>query len=304
MPIIFDESEISVPWGHIAVKAWGHSCDTPVLVIHGIQDNCGSFDRLIPLLPRVFYFFCIDLPGHGKSSPFPAGIPLNFLQYVYSVKLVIEHLKWKKFVLMGHSLGAQISLFITALYPELIEKIIFIDGLSPVVTKEEDSIRSVRRYFDSLYEQDKKFSSRSPPSYTYEEALKRLIDNRPSKLTDQGARTLIERSLVSSGQGFRYSTDQRLKFRLRPIMTMNQMKQFVLNVKCPALMIIAKDTYDLIDQRVADELYHKRLQDLFLSMPNFRFVLVEGNHDVHLNYPERIESFLKSFLLKPSKSLL
>jgi len=36
----------------------------PIVCIHGWQDNAGTFDRLIPLLPREFSYLAIDLPGN------------------------------------------------------------------------------------------------------------------------------------------------------------------------------------------------------------------------------------------------
>ena len=42
--------------------------------MHGWQDNAGSFDRLIPLLPRNHAYLAIDLPGHGLSSRIPNGM--------------------------------------------------------------------------------------------------------------------------------------------------------------------------------------------------------------------------------------
>jgi pimeloyl-ACP methyl ester carboxylesterase len=49
--------------GHISGKWWGDKSTRPILCLHGRQDNCGTFDRLIPLLSREFSYLAIDLPG-------------------------------------------------------------------------------------------------------------------------------------------------------------------------------------------------------------------------------------------------
>lgn len=49
---LLSELKLTVPWGHIAAKAWGSLQGPPVLCLHGWLDNANSFDRLIPLLPQ------------------------------------------------------------------------------------------------------------------------------------------------------------------------------------------------------------------------------------------------------------
>ena len=53
-----------VPWGEMRGKVWGPDHGRPVLCLHGWADNCGTFNTLIPLLPKgnlksdcLFYLF-------------------------------------------------------------------------------------------------------------------------------------------------------------------------------------------------------------------------------------------------------
>lgn len=52
-------------------KWWGPRDKQPIIAIHGWQDNAGTFDPLIELLPTNLSILCIDLPGHGRSSHIP-----------------------------------------------------------------------------------------------------------------------------------------------------------------------------------------------------------------------------------------
>lgn len=52
-------------------KWWGPKDKQPIIAIHGWQDNAGTFDPLIELLPKDLSILCIDLPGHGRSSHIP-----------------------------------------------------------------------------------------------------------------------------------------------------------------------------------------------------------------------------------------
>lgn len=44
-------------------KVWGTPNDHPILALHGWQDNAGTFDKLIPLLPSDLYVVCLDFCG-------------------------------------------------------------------------------------------------------------------------------------------------------------------------------------------------------------------------------------------------
>lgn len=47
-------------------KVWGKPNDHPILALHGWQDNAGTFDKLIPLLPTDLYVVCLDFCGKFK----------------------------------------------------------------------------------------------------------------------------------------------------------------------------------------------------------------------------------------------
>jgi len=52
------------------------------LGLHGLMDNLGTFDRLLPGLPPGIQTTCLDLPGHGLSSPLPAGMNYTWMDSV------------------------------------------------------------------------------------------------------------------------------------------------------------------------------------------------------------------------------
>jgi pimeloyl-ACP methyl ester carboxylesterase len=60
--------KINLPYGEwISGKWWGDLSINPILCLHGWLDNAGTFDRLIPLLPREFSYLAIDFPGELKK---------------------------------------------------------------------------------------------------------------------------------------------------------------------------------------------------------------------------------------------
>lgn len=107
----WEEVTIEMPWGHVCGKWYGDRDVQPVLGLHGWQDNAGTFDRLMPLLPKNIAVFNIDLPGHGRSSHFPIGKHYYlFWDYVCVVRQIVKHFGWHNIKLLGHSMGAGVSI--------------------------------------------------------------------------------------------------------------------------------------------------------------------------------------------------
>ncbi|XP_050541233.1 serine hydrolase-like protein isoform X2 [Daktulosphaira vitifoliae] len=292
------EITIPVPWGHISAKTWGNTMATRVLCVHGKQDNCGTFDRLIPLLPPGFYFVCIDLPGHGKSSHYAPGFRITLETFTIAIKHVIDFLKWKKFKCIGHSLGGMICSLFAAIYPEYLEHLVMIDSAGPAIVHPDETVIYLRKLCDDLLTIEKKMSNQSPPSYTYEQALNLILTKRPSKLTQKSAEILIKRSLqMNADKKYSFSTDQRMKVYNDLILSPMQQLIFVQNIKCPLLYIWVTDNPEQKTSRV------KLVRKMYKSISNAQVVKINGNHDVHLNHPDRIANLIEAFLTAENSKL-
>ncbi|XP_060852526.1 serine hydrolase-like protein isoform X3 [Rhopalosiphum padi] len=285
------EISIPVPWGHIAAKTWGHNSDARVLCLHGIQDNCGTFDKLIPLLLPGFYYVCMDTPGHGRSSHYPPGFRITMECYAVAVKRVVDHLQWDRFKCIGHSIGGMIASLFTSLYPEHVASLVMIDSAGPVPLFPQDTVKWMRTVCDHLLVIERKAASGSPPLYTREQAIDLLMTKRPSKLTRSSAEVLIERSLIERPGGYVFSMDQRLKMLYNQLFSPIQFAAVVDSIQCPVLQLRASDNPRQKNPDV------KLSRKMYKSNPNVRVVKVNGNHDVHLNHPERIADLINKFLL-------
>ena len=104
----------------------------PVICLHGITANCRSWDTMAASLGSKHHLIALDLRGRGKSDKPPSGYSLeHHLRDIYNL---MDGLGLQRAVLMGHSLGAFISLVFAAQHPELTDRLILIDGggkLSP-----------------------------------------------------------------------------------------------------------------------------------------------------------------------------
>ncbi|MFC3886726.1 alpha/beta fold hydrolase [Bacillus songklensis] len=107
-------------------ELYGYTPAKPAIVlVHGFLSSSFSFRRLIPLLTKDFSVIAVDLPPFGQSE--------KSLTFVYSYKnlaklitQLIRKLHLNKVILVGHSMGGQISLNTAKLEPDLVDKIILL----------------------------------------------------------------------------------------------------------------------------------------------------------------------------------
>ncbi len=98
----------------------------PILCVHGVTANCRCWDVLAASLAPENSIIAMDLRGRGLSDKPSSGYSLQ--HHIRDIFCVLDDLKQERIVLMGHSLGAYISLAFAANYPERTEKLILMDG--------------------------------------------------------------------------------------------------------------------------------------------------------------------------------
>ncbi|CAG2108133.1 unnamed protein product [Medioppia subpectinata] len=215
MPQETGEIKIPVPYGCIAAKTWGKSDSNchKILALHGWQDNCGSFDRLIPLLPDSVYVLAPDLPGHGLSSHLPDGCPYSDIAFVMEIKRIVNHLNWSSFSILGHSMGAMLAILYSSIYPQSVVKVISIDIVKPFTFSRDQMADTMRGFVNSFIRLDKKDSI--PPVYGHQMVVEKMISahSRHGKLDEESVQCLLNRgSQVSSdGKGEYFTRDNRIK---------------------------------------------------------------------------------------------
>ena len=103
-----------------------------VLAVHGLTSNCRSFDLMAQALSPAHRFVALDLRGRGLSDKPATGYSLE--HHCRDIEAVCADLGLTSVALMGHSLGAYICLNLAARRPDLVERLILLDGgadLSP-----------------------------------------------------------------------------------------------------------------------------------------------------------------------------
>lgn len=109
--------------GQIAVYEAGRGKSRSILLVHGIgADGARDYSEQIAWLRESFHVVAVDLPGFGQSDKSDAlYTPAN---YAAVLKHVADRFLQRPFVLVGHSMGALVSLRYAAVNPDDVERLV------------------------------------------------------------------------------------------------------------------------------------------------------------------------------------
>ncbi len=99
---------------------------TPVVLVHGGGNDWHEWKQNLAFLSQHFRVIALDLPGFGLSEA--PDIPVSPFWNVAFLKDFMDSLGISGTHLIGHSMGAMISIIFAADYPEYIKKIVLIDA--------------------------------------------------------------------------------------------------------------------------------------------------------------------------------
>lgn len=108
-------------WGHLTQPA------RAVLLVHGLTASSREFALLGPALAEQGWCaIAPDLRGRGRSAKPPYGYAVPF--HAADVLALCDKLGLRTVHVVGHSLGAVIGMYLAALYPDRVGKLVMIDA--------------------------------------------------------------------------------------------------------------------------------------------------------------------------------
>lgn len=124
-----------------------------VVLLHGFLGNQKMWIPFIPELLKKNRVITIDLLGHGETEN---------MGYVHSVEdqadmiyIVLSHLKIRKAVFVGHSMGGYIALAFAEMYPAILKGLILLNSTSRADNEERKhnrnrAIKAVKRNYTAF----------------------------------------------------------------------------------------------------------------------------------------------------------
>lgn len=90
-----------------------------VVLLHGFLGAKEIWQQTILNLSKSYRVIAIDLPGHGDSPCIGYAHSMELM--AQSVKAVLDSLRLKKYVIIGHSMGGYVALAFADLFPDPIK---------------------------------------------------------------------------------------------------------------------------------------------------------------------------------------
>ncbi len=115
---------------------WGTK-GTPIICTHGMTANAMYFQALADALAQDHRVIAYDVRGRGDSDKPEDGYSTPI--YAADLAALIDELDLERPIVLGHSLGAFISLYFAAHYPTKLSKLILIDAGAPLPWKTFDA---------------------------------------------------------------------------------------------------------------------------------------------------------------------
>ncbi len=140
----------------------------------------------------------MDHARHGHSSHGPPNYVMPFAKYVHHVKAVMDELNWDQAVVIGHSMGAAVSVLFAGAFPEMVSKMVLIEGFGPLTRPPESAPQDLRKAIDAEMALLSKESVGIKEYATFEDAIRariKTVSKFPGKqtLSFDAARALVSR---------------------------------------------------------------------------------------------------------------
>lgn len=223
---------------------WGNRDAPPLLLVHGGRDHCRSWDWVAEELRGDWHVIAPDLRGHGDSAWSPDG-NYGIDALVYDLAQLIHQMDAAPVTIVSHSLGGNVCIRYTGLYPDNVRKLVAIEGLgpSPKMQAERAAVPFAERWRRWIAEK-RNAAGRLPKRYaTLDDALERM-QTENSYLTAEQARHLTIHGVNRNEDGtWSWKFDNHLN--VWPVFDMPQAEIEALwrAITCPTLFLYGADSW-------------------------------------------------------------
>jgi pimeloyl-ACP methyl ester carboxylesterase len=223
---------------------WGNAGAPPLVLVHGGRDHCRNWDWVAAELRRDWHVIAPDLRGHGDSEWSKDGTYM-LAGYVYDLAQLIHQQKLAPVTLIAHSLGGNIALRYTGLFPENVAKLIAIEGLGP--SPKMLAERYATGFADRMrawIEEQRGLAGRLPRRYaTIEDAWRRMQEEN-KHLSPEQARHLTQHGVNQNEDGtYSWKFDNYVRSWLPYDMPVADVEGLWARIACPTLLVYGKESW-------------------------------------------------------------
>jgi pimeloyl-ACP methyl ester carboxylesterase len=271
---------------------WGNADAPALLLIHGTRDHAHSWDWTARRLQDRYHVIAPDLRGHGDSQ-WSLGSVYMPAEFVYDLAQLIHQQQLAPVRIVAHSLGAIVALRYAGIHPELVERLVIVDGTGDIAmgTVPRPPIAAENReWIDAL----RSLAARQPRHYgTLEEAFQRLREANPHLTEEQARHLTIHGANQNEDGSYGWKFDGYLSANLvgghfQHDITREQVAELWRNIACPVLFLTGEESWHVASLNEAE---------LIGGFRDARHVFVEkAGHWLHHDQLDRFLELVEEFL--------
>ena len=230
---------------------WGSEGKPVMILVHGGLDHARSWDYVARALRRDFHVYALDLRGHGNSAWAPGAI-YSIAEHCLDLSALADIIDGFPVHIIGHSLGAIVTLLYAGIYPDRVRKIVAIEGvgLPPARRLQETPPGDrVRNWIEKI----RGAEQRTPHSYPdLASAVARMKEANPF-LSDEMAEHLTLHGTNWNADGsITWKFDNFARLPAPYGMSMDDAASVLSSIKCPVLLFWGRQSF-AIDPDLAPE---------------------------------------------------
>jgi pimeloyl-ACP methyl ester carboxylesterase len=223
---------------------WGNPSAPTLLLVHGGEDHCRSWDWIARHFRRDWHVVAMDLRGHGDSEWSGSG-DYGVPGYVADLAALVEHLGPRPVTLVGHSLGGNVCLRYAGIFPERVSRLASIEGIgpSPKVQQEREAVSAADALRHWIAERTR-LARRNDIRLASLEAAYSRLHQKNAHLSREQAWHLARHAVRAHADGtvnwkFDYLVMARVPYDLTP----DQQASLWARIGCPTLLIWGTQTW-------------------------------------------------------------
>ncbi len=223
---------------------WSNPEAPPLLLLHGGQDHCRNWDWVASALKADWHVIAPDLRGHGDSA-WAADGNYTMAGYVADLTQLIQQQRLAPVTIIAHSLGGNIALRTTGIYPDQVRRLVAIEGLGPSPSSQAKRMeRSIDVRMAEWIAERHALSARLPRRYaSIEEALARM-QAQNKHLSPAQARHLTQHGVNQNEDGtYSWKFDNYVRGWPPYDMTYEEVEQLWARITCPTLLVYGRESW-------------------------------------------------------------
>jgi pimeloyl-ACP methyl ester carboxylesterase len=263
----------------IAYRRFGADGKLPLVIVHGLSYFSYDWIDVAHALASDRSVVAMDMRGFGDSDRSPSG-DYSVAAMAGDIVAVLDHLGWRRAVLIGHSMGGRNAAFATARNPARIAGLVLVD-YTP-----ENAPGGAQRVAKTV--------AGVPDRFDDVDAAMRYFSVDPHSPAGAAKRERFEAYLRKVDGGYEIKRDPHFAGQFRRLLETGErpklgvdMWQVVGEVACPILALRG---------RQSDMFAPDTMPKLRAANPRLQLVELDGGHNVAGDNPDGLAAAVRVFL--------